>query len=84
MGARRVLCIHSRSTKCFSHCAEAEFHVGSEVIQVRAGDGITVPAGTEFRIVAEPGEAFEAAVCVPAGCRARIGAGEFFVPPWAT
>src|SRR5260370_37660786 len=28
-----------------------EFHAGGEVLRVHAGDGITIPAGTELRIV---------------------------------
>jgi quercetin dioxygenase-like cupin family protein len=60
-----------------------QIHAGGEVWRLEAGDGITVPAGTEFRIVAVGAEPFEAAVCVPAGMRARVEAGEPFVPPWA-
>jgi mannose-6-phosphate isomerase-like protein (cupin superfamily) len=61
----------------------AEFHAAGEVLRVDAGDGITIPAGTEFRIFSVGAVAFEAAVSVPAGIRARIGNGDSFVPPWA-
>jgi mannose-6-phosphate isomerase-like protein (cupin superfamily) len=61
----------------------AEFHAAGEVLRVEAGDGITVPANTEFRIVSVGAVAFEAAVSVPASIRARIGSGAAFVPPWA-
>jgi mannose-6-phosphate isomerase-like protein (cupin superfamily) len=62
----------------------AEFHVAGETLRVEAGDGITVPAGSEFRFASVGAVPFEAAVSVSAGIRARIGAGEPFVPPWAT
>jgi mannose-6-phosphate isomerase-like protein (cupin superfamily) len=62
----------------------AEFHAAGEVLRVGAGDGITIPAGTEFRIVSVGTVAFEAAVSVLASVRARIGGGDAFVPPWAT
>ena len=62
---------------------QAEFHLDGQVLSVGAGDGLTVAAGTSFRIVVTSAEGFEAAACVPAGSRARIGDGEPFAPPWA-
>lgn len=62
----------------------AEFHLDGRVLRVAAGDGLTVCAGTSFKIAVVSEGAFEAAACVPAGCRARIGDGEPFAPPWAT
>ncbi len=61
----------------------AEFQVSGEAFRAAAGDGVTVPAGTEFRIAAVGDQPFEAVACVPAGCRARVAGGEPFVPPWA-
>ena len=61
----------------------AEYHVGTRVYQVRAGDGFTVEAGTAFRIANTGLVPFQAVVCVPAGAQAQIGEGQPFIPPWA-
>lgn len=61
----------------------AEFELGAERITVRAGDALTITAGTWFRFTALGGAAFEALACVPAGLQARVGDGAPFTPPWA-
>jgi mannose-6-phosphate isomerase-like protein (cupin superfamily) len=53
------------------------------VLLVRAGDGLTVSAGTSFSIATMGDEPFEAVACIPSGSRARIAGGEPFLPPWA-
>jgi mannose-6-phosphate isomerase-like protein (cupin superfamily) len=49
---------------------------------VRAGDGLIVPAGVAFTIANEGDEPFEAVACLPVGGSATV-AGEPMTPPWA-
>jgi mannose-6-phosphate isomerase-like protein (cupin superfamily) len=62
----------------------ATFEMGGEMVPVRAGDALTVPEGTSFRIRCPAGaEPFEAIACVRAGAKARVEEGEPFLPAWA-
>lgn len=63
---------------------EAEFRFAGETVRVRAGDGLTVPAGTTFAIATVGDGSFEAVACVQAGTRASVGGGAPFLPPWAS
>src|SRR4051794_8983437 len=51
----------------------AEFDVGGERFTVRAGDAVTITAGTWFKFSVRGEAAFEAIACVRAGCQARVG-----------
>jgi mannose-6-phosphate isomerase-like protein (cupin superfamily) len=61
----------------------ADFDLGGEQLTVRAGDALTVTAGTWFRFSVRGDAPFEAIACVRAGCQARVGDGAPFTPPWA-
>jgi quercetin dioxygenase-like cupin family protein len=61
----------------------AEFELGDKKLTVRAGDALTVAAGTQFRFTVVGAQAFEAVACVRAGLTARVGDGAPFTPPWA-
>jgi quercetin dioxygenase-like cupin family protein len=63
----------------------ADYEVDGSVLRVGAGDGVTVPANTSFRIRAAGDEPFEAVAAVPLereGCQARVEGGPPFAPPW--
>lgn len=62
---------------------EAQVELAGEEFRLRAGDGLSVPPRTPFRIRNAGGEPFEAVACVAAGAQARVGGGEPFSPPWA-
>jgi mannose-6-phosphate isomerase-like protein (cupin superfamily) len=57
--------------------------IGGEPHALRAGDGLVVPAGTEFSLATPAGESFEAVVILPVGGQAMIGGEAPFTPPWA-
>jgi quercetin dioxygenase-like cupin family protein len=61
----------------------ADFQVDGKTLAVRAGDAITVSAGTKFRFTAAGGAPFEAIACVTAGVQARVEDGAPFAPSWA-
>src|SRR3954453_15475442 len=51
---------------------------------LRAGDCLILPAGTDFTLHVPDAEPSRALACVPAGARAIMAAdGASFVPPWA-
>jgi quercetin dioxygenase-like cupin family protein len=51
---------------------------------LRAGDCLILPAGTDFTMHVPGPEPYRALACVPAGARAVMAAdGATFVPPWA-
>src|SRR3954452_822373 len=51
---------------------------------LRAGDCLILPAGTDFALHVPDAEPYRALACVPAGARAIMAAdGASFVPPWA-
>lgn len=54
-----------------------------ETFPLEAGDGLSVPPHTAFRIRNAGALPFEAVACMAAGGQARVGDGEPFSPPWA-
>src|SRR3954454_9582816 len=51
---------------------------------LRAGDCLILPAGTDFTMHVPGHEPYRALACVPAGAQAIMAAdGTTFVPPWA-
>lgn len=62
---------------------EAAVELDGERFTLRAGDGLSVPPRTPFRISNAGQEEFEAVVCMAAEGRAWIADGAPFTPPWA-
>jgi mannose-6-phosphate isomerase-like protein (cupin superfamily) len=62
---------------------EAQVELGGEEFRLTAGDGLSVPPRTPFRIRNAGTMPFEAVACMAAGAQARVGDGEPFSPPWA-
>jgi len=61
----------------------ATVELAGEEFRLEAGDGLSVPPGTSFRIRNPGPDPFEAVACMATGGRAQVGDGEPFVPPWA-
>lgn len=61
----------------------ATIELAGETFELRAGDGLSVPPDTAFRIRNLGGEPFEAVACMVAAGQARIDGAEPFTPPWA-
>jgi quercetin dioxygenase-like cupin family protein len=61
----------------------ADFELDGKKLAVRAGDALTVAAGTTFRFTAVGALPFEAIACVNTGLKARVEDGAPFAPPWA-
>ena len=62
---------------------EARVELGGEQFTLRAGDGLSVPPHTAFRIINEGTGEFEAVVSMAADGTAWLEGGEPFTPPWA-
>jgi mannose-6-phosphate isomerase-like protein (cupin superfamily) len=62
---------------------QATVSLAAEELTLAAGDGLSVPPATPFRIRNDGTEPFEAIACMAAGGKARVGDGEPFTPPWA-
>ncbi|MBS2020928.1 MAG: cupin domain-containing protein [Deltaproteobacteria bacterium] len=77
--------VHSLDTDEVFLCLSgaATFECAGLRTTVRAGDGFTAPAHTDFQFATEGTEPFDAVACVRAGAMARIERGEPFSPPWA-
>lgn len=61
----------------------ATVELAGETFELRAGDGLSVPPGTPFRILNPGPGLFEAVACMAAGGQARVPGAEPFTPPWA-
>jgi quercetin dioxygenase-like cupin family protein len=61
---------------------QALAHIDGDEYAIGAGDTIILPAGSAFRLANPHAELFEAIAVLPAGSRASIGDGEWFMPPW--
>jgi quercetin dioxygenase-like cupin family protein len=58
--------------------------VGGTRHDLRAGDCLILPAGTDFTLHVPDQDPYRALACVPVGARAVMAAdGATFVPPWA-
>ena len=57
--------------------------VGTERIEVGAGDTLIVPAGQDFALANPGSEPFVAFAVLPVGGRALVADGLPFTPPWA-
>lgn len=62
---------------------EARFELDGRTLAARAGDALTVAAGTKFRFTVTGSAPFEAIACVKAGIQARVEDGAPFAPSWA-
>ena len=61
----------------------ATVELAGETFELHAGDGLSVPPRTPFRIRNRGIEPFEAVACMAAAGQARIGDAPPFTPPWA-
>ncbi len=61
----------------------ATVELAGEEFPLDAGDGLSVPPHTPFRIQNAGPEPFEAVACMAAGGQAVVGEAPPFVPPWA-
>jgi quercetin dioxygenase-like cupin family protein len=56
--------------------------LGSERVELGAGDTLIVPAGQPFSLSNPGADPFEALAAAPVGLRACLTQGEPFAPPW--
>lgn len=62
---------------------EAVIDIAGEELTVAAGDGVSVPPSTPFRIRNAGDQPFEAIACMSSSGKAWVGETEPFTPPWA-
>jgi mannose-6-phosphate isomerase-like protein (cupin superfamily) len=56
--------------------------LGTEEVELRAGDALIVPAGQAFSLANLGGEPFEAVAVARVGVQATMPEGGSFAPPW--